>query len=126
MSKARAQMEEQDDEIKKLNELMLNAKCHAIRDAQLKEKAEIKQAMEEEEVRGVWCDIVCVCVGRGGGGVRGRERREAGDRGYIDKKNKAQISCSHIITFLQRRLDVMMEIERQKALQEFEERGTYI
>ena len=44
-------MEEQDDEIKKLNELMLNAKCHAIRDAQLKEKAEIKDAMEEEEVR---------------------------------------------------------------------------
>ena len=84
MSKARAQMEEQDDEIKKLNELMLNAKCHAIRDAQLKEKAEIKQAMEEEEVRGVWCDIVCVW----GGGVRGRERGEAGDRGYIDKKTK--------------------------------------
>ena len=61
MSKARAQMEEQDDEIKKLNELMLNAKCHAIRDAQLKEKAEIKQAMEEEEVRRA-CVCVCVCV----------------------------------------------------------------
>ena len=75
MSKARAQMEEQDDEIKKLNELMLNAKCHAIRDAQLKEKTEIKQAMEEEEVRGVRCDIVCVCGGgserEGKGGGRG-------------------------------------------------------
>ena len=63
MSKAQAKMEEQDDEIKKLNELMLNAKCHAIRDAQLREKAEIKEAMEEEEVRGVCCVcVVCVCV----------------------------------------------------------------
>ena len=70
MSKARAQMEEQDDEIKKLNELMLNAKCHAIRDAQLKEKAEIKEAMEEEEVRGV-CVTLCVCVGGAGKGGRG-------------------------------------------------------
>ncbi|XP_065845990.1 cilia- and flagella-associated protein 45-like [Oscarella lobularis] len=38
LSKARTQMEEQEDEIKKLNELILNAKCHAIRDAQLEEK----------------------------------------------------------------------------------------
>ena len=44
-------MEEQDDEIKKLNELILNAKCHAIRDAQLREKDEIAEAMKEEEVR---------------------------------------------------------------------------
>lgn len=63
-------MDEQDDEIKKLNEVILNAKCHAIRDTQLKEKAEIEKAMREEEER----------------------------------------------------LDLMMEVDRVKALSEFEER----
>ena len=70
LAKAKAMMEEQDDEIKKLNELILNAKCHAIRDAQLQEKTEIEQAMKEEELR----------------------------------------------------LDNMMEIDRVKALQQYEER----
>ena len=51
VSRAKVQMEEQDDEIKLLNEVILNAKCHAIRDAQLQEKDEIKKFMEEEEVR---------------------------------------------------------------------------
>ena len=63
-------MDEQDDEIKKLNEVILNAKCHAIRDTQLKEKEEIERAMREEEER----------------------------------------------------LDLMMEVDRVKALAEFEER----
>lgn len=63
-------MEEQDDEIKKLNELILNAKCHAIRDAQLQEKEEVLSTMKDEEAR----------------------------------------------------LDIMMEIDRLKALQESEER----
>ena len=63
-------MDEQDDEIKKLNEVILNAKCHAIRDTQLMEKEEIVKAMEEEEER----------------------------------------------------LDMMMEVDRVKALAEFEER----
>lgn len=63
-------MDEQDDEIKKLNEAILNAKCHAIRDTQLQEKVEILAAMIEEE----------------------------------------------------KRLDMMMEIDRVKALAEFEER----
>ena len=44
-------MEEQEDEIKKLNESILNAKCHAIRDAQLIEKAEIKNEELEEDKR---------------------------------------------------------------------------
>lgn len=44
-------MEEEEDEIKKLNELILNAKCHAIRDAQLIEKVEIKKELLEEEKR---------------------------------------------------------------------------
>ena len=51
VSRAKVQMEEQDDEIKQLNEVILNAKCHAIRDAQLQEKEEITKFMEEEEVR---------------------------------------------------------------------------
>ncbi len=63
-------MEEQDDEIKKLSEAILNAKCHAIRDAQLQERDEIQRAMESED----------------------------------------------------RRLDTMMEVDRVKALQEYEQR----
>ena len=61
------------------------------------------------------------------GGEEGVRGREGGRRGIEDTfiKNKAQISYSHIVTLLQGRLDMMMEIERQKALQEFEERGTY-
>lgn len=51
LEKAREQMEEQEDEIKKLNELILNAKCHAIRDAQLVEKVEIKKEVLDEEKR---------------------------------------------------------------------------
>ncbi|CAB4014147.1 Hypothetical predicted protein [Paramuricea clavata] len=70
LEKATEQMEEQEDEIKKLNELILNAKCHAIRDAQLVEKVEVKKEMLDEETR----------------------------------------------------LDEMMELERRKALQEYEER----
>ena len=70
LGKAKAMMDEQDDEIKKLNEVILNAKCHAIRDTQLKEKEEISKSMKDEEER----------------------------------------------------LDMMMEIDRVKALAEFEER----
>jgi len=51
LQKAQEQMEEQEDEIKKLNETILNAKCHAIRDAQLIEKLEIKREMLEEDKR---------------------------------------------------------------------------
>ena len=63
-------MEEQDDEIKKLNEVILNAKCHAIRDAQLAEKDILKLDIDHEE----------------------------------------------------KRLDTMMEVDRLKALQEYERR----
>ncbi|CAH1796262.1 unnamed protein product [Owenia fusiformis] len=42
---------EQEDEIKHLNELILNAKCHAIRDAQILEKGQIKGEMITEEQR---------------------------------------------------------------------------
>lgn len=50
VSRAKLLLAEQDDEIKQLNEVILNAKCHAIRDAQLNEKEEIQKAMEDEEV----------------------------------------------------------------------------
>ena len=51
LAKAKEKMQEQDDEIKQLNELVLNAKCHAIQDAQLVEKDEIIEAMKEEVVQ---------------------------------------------------------------------------
>ncbi|EDO38378.1 predicted protein [Nematostella vectensis] len=51
LENANKQMEEQEDEIKKLNELILNAKCHAIRDAQLIEKVEVKKEQLVEEKR---------------------------------------------------------------------------
>ncbi|XP_072049363.1 cilia- and flagella-associated protein 45-like [Amphiura filiformis] len=51
LQKAKEQREEQEDEIKHLNELMLNAKCHAIRDAQMLEKGMIKDEYQEEEKR---------------------------------------------------------------------------
>ena len=35
-----------------MNETILNAKCHAIRDVQVEEKKDIKRVMEEEEVEG--------------------------------------------------------------------------
>ena len=48
---AKEKLQEQEDEIKKLNELILNAKCHAIRDAQILERDQIKREMEVEEKR---------------------------------------------------------------------------
>lgn len=51
LQKAKEQRNEQEDEIKHLNELILNAKCHAIRDAQILEKDEITNEYSEEEKR---------------------------------------------------------------------------
>lgn len=42
---------EEEDEIKKMNEHLLNAKCHAIRDAQLLEKQEMAKEEETEKMR---------------------------------------------------------------------------
>lgn len=49
--KAIAQLHEQEDEIKRLNEMILNAKCHVIRDTQLLEKDLIKKEIQEEDKR---------------------------------------------------------------------------
>lgn len=49
--KANTALEEQDDEIKTLNEYIHNAKCHAIRDTQLLEKEDIEASRKLEEAR---------------------------------------------------------------------------
>ncbi|KAJ3092107.1 Cilia- and flagella-associated protein 45 [Quaeritorhiza haematococci] len=51
LAKAQMQLEEQEDDIKHLNELMLYAKCVAIRDSQVDEKKMIKREMQSEESR---------------------------------------------------------------------------
>jgi hypothetical protein len=51
LEKARLAKIEQEDKVKKLNELILDAKVHAIRDLQVKEKDEIKVDEEEEDKR---------------------------------------------------------------------------
>merc|ERR1712036_87932 len=48
LEKANAQRLEQEDEVKHLNELILNAKCHAIRDAQILEKRAVSSEIETE------------------------------------------------------------------------------
>ncbi|XP_030044065.1 cilia- and flagella-associated protein 45 isoform X2 [Microcaecilia unicolor] len=51
LQRANAMRMEQDEEVKKINELVLNAKCHAIRDAQVLEKEQIEKEMAAEEMR---------------------------------------------------------------------------
>ncbi|XP_060572410.1 cilia- and flagella-associated protein 45-like isoform X2 [Ruditapes philippinarum] len=51
LTRANEMRQEQEDEIKHLNELILNAKCHAIRDAQILEKGHVRSEMDEEEKR---------------------------------------------------------------------------
>ncbi|KAJ3417111.1 Cilia- and flagella-associated protein 45 [Chytridiales sp. JEL 0842] len=51
LAKAQMQLEEQEDEIKHMNELMLYAKCVAIRDSQVDEKKMILKEKKQEESR---------------------------------------------------------------------------
>uniref|UniRef100_A0A4W4HJ22 Cilia- and flagella-associated protein 45 n=1 Tax=Electrophorus electricus TaxID=8005 RepID=A0A4W4HJ22_ELEEL len=51
LERAKALRIEQEDEVKKLNELILGAQCHAVRDAQILEKKQIQSELEEEERR---------------------------------------------------------------------------
>jgi Trichohyalin-plectin-homology domain len=51
LAKAQIQIEEQEDDIKHMNELMLYAKCVAIRDTQVEEKKYIQSRRKEEEMR---------------------------------------------------------------------------
>nr|XP_014339681.1 PREDICTED: cilia- and flagella-associated protein 45-like [Latimeria chalumnae] len=51
LEKAYAMRMEQEDEIKHVNELILNTKCHVIRDAQILEKKQIDKELGDEEMR---------------------------------------------------------------------------
>ncbi|TPX37019.1 hypothetical protein SmJEL517_g00804 [Synchytrium microbalum] len=51
LAKAQAQIDEQEDDIKRLNELILYAKCVAIRDAQIEEKKMIDAEKKLEQSR---------------------------------------------------------------------------
>jgi hypothetical protein len=51
LKKAQRLLEEQEDEIKQLNEMIISAKCHAIREAQIAEKQVIKAELAAEEAR---------------------------------------------------------------------------
>jgi hypothetical protein len=51
IKRSQQQRLEENDEIKHLNELILEAKCHAIRDAQIAEKHELCSQMDEENAR---------------------------------------------------------------------------
>ncbi|XP_041920477.1 cilia- and flagella-associated protein 45 isoform X1 [Alosa sapidissima] len=51
LERANAMRMEQEDEVKKLNELILGAQCHAVRDRQIQEKQQILSELQEEERR---------------------------------------------------------------------------
>lgn len=51
LKRSQAKRLEENDEIKTLNELILEAKCHAIRDAQISEKKDLFSQMNEENDR---------------------------------------------------------------------------
>ncbi|XP_066541257.1 cilia- and flagella-associated protein 45 [Hoplias malabaricus] len=51
LERANALKMEQEDEVKKLNELILEAQCHAVRDAQILERQQILKELQEEERR---------------------------------------------------------------------------
>ncbi|XP_049460187.1 cilia- and flagella-associated protein 45 [Epinephelus fuscoguttatus] len=51
VERANALRMEQEDEIQKLNKLILGAQCQATRDAQIREKTQIQSEMSEEEKR---------------------------------------------------------------------------
>ncbi|XP_030237300.1 cilia- and flagella-associated protein 45 [Gadus morhua] len=49
LEKANAMRMEQEDEVKRLNELILGARCHAVREGQILERKQIKAELVEEE-----------------------------------------------------------------------------
>ncbi|XP_031646857.1 cilia- and flagella-associated protein 45 isoform X1 [Oncorhynchus kisutch] len=51
LERANAMRMEQEDEVKKLNELILDAHCHAVRDAQILERQQILAELQDEERR---------------------------------------------------------------------------
>ncbi|XP_029111767.1 cilia- and flagella-associated protein 45-like isoform X1 [Scleropages formosus] len=51
LEKANAMRMEQEDEIRKLNKVILDARCNAVRDTQILEKKQIQKELHEEELR---------------------------------------------------------------------------
>ncbi|KAL7870424.1 hypothetical protein SRHO_G00079210 [Serrasalmus rhombeus] len=51
LERANALRMEQEDEVKKLNELILGAQCHAVREAQILERKQVLKELQEEERR---------------------------------------------------------------------------
>ncbi|XP_055965559.1 cilia- and flagella-associated protein 45 [Sorex fumeus] len=51
LRRAGQQRLEQEEELRQMNQIILNAKCHAIRDAQILEKQQIQRELEAEERR---------------------------------------------------------------------------
>ncbi|XP_054979389.1 cilia- and flagella-associated protein 45 isoform X6 [Sorex araneus] len=51
LQRAGQQRMEQEEELREMNQIILNAKCHAIRDAQILEKQQIRRELEAEEKR---------------------------------------------------------------------------
>ncbi|KAI9581478.1 cilia- and flagella-associated protein 45 [Glossina fuscipes] len=51
LEKAFLAKHEQEEEVKKVNRIILDAKCHAVRDAQIQEKSKLFKELRREEIR---------------------------------------------------------------------------
>ena len=104
LKKANEQRQEQEDEIKRLNELILNVKVHAIRDAQLIEKQQIKRELKDEEKR---LDIMmevdrlnAIKVQEEIDHKRKQDQYKYGFSSFLSEKLTTQIQFSIILFFL--------------------------
>ncbi|KAF5405272.1 Coiled-coil domain-containing protein 19 mitochondrial [Paragonimus heterotremus] len=104
LQKALEQRQDQEDEIRELNELILNAKIQAIRDEQILEKQQIKKEMSEEELR---LDNMMELARQDA--IRIQEE--------IDKKRHEQEmlgACQVLNQIQQNRQDRLLELERNE------------
>ncbi|KAF7260115.1 hypothetical protein EG68_02344 [Paragonimus skrjabini miyazakii] len=104
LQKALEQRQDQEDEIRELNELILNAKIQAIRDEQILEKQQIKKEMSEEELR---LDNMMEMARQDA--IRIQEE--------IDKKRHEQEmlgACQVLNQIQQNRQDRLLELERNE------------
>ncbi|TPP39651.1 cilia- and flagella-associated protein 45 [Fasciola gigantica] len=104
LQKALEQRQDQEDEIKALNELILNAKIQAIRDEQILEKQQIKKEMVEEDLR---LDDMMEKARQNA--IRIQEE--------IDKKRQEQEmlgACEVLTQIQQNKQDRLLELEREE------------
>uniref|UniRef100_A0A183BE53 Cilia- and flagella-associated protein 45 n=1 Tax=Echinostoma caproni TaxID=27848 RepID=A0A183BE53_9TREM len=104
LQKALEQRQDQEDEIKALNELILNAKIQAIRDEQILEKQQIKRELTEEELR---LDNMMEQARQNA--IRIQEE--------IDKKRQEQEmlgACEVLTQIQQNKQDRLLELEREE------------